>query len=137
MTEESAPSRSARPLFLLAFAAGLGLAAYLYLVKFDDLSETELVNYSGIWFLLLVFGGAGLVLEGAKRLIVAGEAEDLAEGVSVYTRTRAPLGKLLFVPFLLYNAARDKTATLPVAVYVAAVWALLFYAFMVGVFPNL
>jgi len=50
-----------KSIFIGALAVGLSLAAYIYLVAFDNFSETELINMSLLWLLPFVFGLFGLL----------------------------------------------------------------------------
>ncbi len=137
MAEDNGFDGSSRPVYLFAFLVGAGIAIYLYFVKFDELSETQLVNYSGVWFLMFVFGGTGLALEAAATLVAKGEVENLSKGIVRHGCGTAPITWLFFFPLLFYNAAKNAKKTLPVAIYITAVWAALFYFFMAVVFPAL
>ena len=46
-------------IFRYCWQAGAAFAATLYLVKFNDFSETELVRWSYMWLPLIAFGVAG------------------------------------------------------------------------------
>jgi len=49
-------------IFKYCWQSGLIFAATLYLVKFNDLSETELVRWSYVWLPLIAFGVAGALV---------------------------------------------------------------------------
>ena len=57
-------------IFNHTWVLGLILAASIYLTKFNDLSETELVRWSYVWLPLIIFGVVGHITQ--KNGITAG-----------------------------------------------------------------
>lgn len=57
----------ARGLFHTFFWLSLVAAIYIYVFSFDDFSETELVQVSGMWLLPMTFGLAGFFFSGSKN----------------------------------------------------------------------
>jgi len=57
----------ARVLFHACFWLSLVAAIYIYVFSFDDFSETELVQVSGMWLMPMTFGGAGFFFSGTKN----------------------------------------------------------------------
>ncbi|NRB51476.1 MAG: hypothetical protein HRU41_27640 [Saprospiraceae bacterium] len=55
-----------RYFFLGTLISGLLLMFYLYLLHFDDFSETELVRVSYYWLPLIIFGLSGLAAVNTK-----------------------------------------------------------------------
>jgi len=55
-----------REAFSLIWKIGLAVAVIIYAVRFNDLSETEMVQLSYLWLPIFVFGLAGLY--GLKNL---------------------------------------------------------------------
>ena len=49
--------------FNLAILAGVAIFFYIFLGRFEELSETELVRLSYLWVLPIVYGIAGKVLQ--------------------------------------------------------------------------
>jgi hypothetical protein len=56
-----------KTVFLTSLLGGLGLAGTIYFVLFDRLSETLLVQLSGLWFLPFVFGFYGLLARSVAK----------------------------------------------------------------------
>ncbi len=57
----------ARVLFHASFWLSLVAAIYIYVFSFDDFSETELVQVSGMWLMPMAFGAAGFLFSGTKN----------------------------------------------------------------------
>lgn len=55
-----------REVFSLLWKIGIAVAVIIYAVRFNDLSETEMVQLSYLWLPIFVFGLAGLY--GLKKL---------------------------------------------------------------------
>ena len=118
---------------------GVLIAAYIYLVNFDDFSETTLVELTPVWFFFIVLGYYGLV---AERMLIAKEesqgervADSLFEMVQV--AVPGPIGKvfvaIVHLPFLLTRSRRSWV----VAAIGAGVWALTLWLYFAVVFPLL
>src|SRR5688572_30937644 len=56
-----------KTVFLVSLLGGLVLAGIIYFVLFDQLSETMLVQLSGLWFLPFVFGFYGLLARSVVK----------------------------------------------------------------------
>lgn len=54
-------------LYLLSIVAGVAVAAYFYLINFNNMSETELVNSVLLWYAPIIFGFYGLVATRIKE----------------------------------------------------------------------
>ncbi len=118
---------------------GLAIAGYIYLLHFDDFSETALVQLTPLWFFFLVLGYYGLV---AERMLVREDAtlgEVVANSLFDMIKDAAPgpVGKLFAVivhlPFLVVRSRRSWV----VAVAGAAMWAVALWAFFTLIFPSL
>lgn len=133
--------RSLQRLYWLATFLGVVMMAVLYLLIFDDLSETELVMLSPIWFLLIVFGTCGMYAESAVRLILTKQANGFMEGLRETTlllpvMVRLLVGVVFFPPLLLLNP--DKIGSpLRLSAMTAGLWGFVLYLFLVGIFPSL
>ena len=138
----AAPRRPLGPikyLYATSLLVGALIAAYIYLVRFDDLSETALVQLTPVWFFFIVLGYYGLV---AERMLVQKEkahGEAVAESLFEIIKAAAPgpVGKLfsaiVYLPFVLFRSQRSWV----VAAGGAAVWAIALWLFFVVIFPHL
>ena len=123
-------------------ALGLGAAVYLYVVAFDDFSETALVRLSYVWVGVLAFGLHGRLASELSAAVAAGEAETTRAAVGVIEKKpgRSWFARLSIValPTLLLftnEPTRRKPflAALLVTVLVLATLAFFFEA----IFPSL
>ncbi len=133
--------RSLRGLYLASFAGGSLLAALLYVVLFDRLSETTLVRLSALWVLPVVFGLGGLYTEKSVALVVAGRAQTFGEGLRLATAELSPLLRfgvyVVFFPPLLALRLDRITSPLRASALTALLWSGLLWAFFELVFPSL
>lgn len=132
---------SLKRLYQIAIGIGTIMAIYLYVIAFDDFSETELVNISPIWFLCIHFGISGLYTEKAATLILKREANTFAEGLQKATKGLSPiLVVLIYIvfipPFILLNL-RKLSSPLLISLLTTIAWATILYIFLMGIFPSL
>ena len=120
--------------YLMSITLGICLAVYIYGFKFDDLSETQLVNLTPAWMFPVVFGIYGFIAQQLIRLVQNGQAETLREAVYVWTRAFGALGLIPMLPFLMVARWQHSLAT---AFLAALVWAILLAVFFSAVFPHL
>jgi hypothetical protein len=122
-----------------ALLLGLGIATYIYLVRFDDFSETLLIKLTPVWFFFLVLGYYGLVAERMLVRSAPSRGEAVAESLFEMIKSTAPgpVGKLfasiVHLPFLLVRSRRSWV----VAVAGAGVWAVALFVFFQIIFPTL
>lgn len=69
---------------------------YLYLLHFDDYSETELVRVSYYWLPLVIFGFAGIIATNKED---RGEVLRIGRTPLAYALIRTLIGLLLMVLF--------------------------------------
>ena len=120
--------------YLFLIIVGVGLVVYLYGVRFDDLSETQLVNFTPVWVFSLVFGIYGLIARHLVRLVQQGRAETLRDAVYLWTRTTGVVGLIPMLPFLFVAKWQHSLVT---SFLGAFVWALLLAFFFSAIFPHL
>jgi len=120
--------------YLTLIALGACLAVYIYGFRFDDLSETQLVNLTPAWVFPLVFGVYGFIARHLIRLVQDGQAETLRDAVYLWTRAFGALGLIPMFPFLMVAKWQHSLAT---AFLAALVWAILLVLFFAVVFPAL
>lgn len=132
--ENSSPSA----VYVVPLVFGLSLATYIYLFKFDELSEERLVTLSPFWFLTIVFGLVGILAEKASNMVKAGKAEDLDQGMAKAARASRILILILCeLPSLIFNPTRRSDNPMAFAIIVTGFWAALLYVFLLQIFPGL
>ncbi|TQJ54583.1 hypothetical protein OHU34_19715 [Streptomyces sp. NBC_00080] len=120
-------------LYVIALIGGLAGAALVYMVMFDDFSESELVTITPVWFFPVVFGLYGFVSQRLLRLIAAGRAGTLKEAAGVAIDLTGYWAALAFFPFLVLKWR----SSLLVSLAAAAFWAVLLWLFFTLIFPTL
>lgn len=85
-----------RYFFLGTLISGLLLMFYLYLLHFDDFSETELVRVSYYWLPLIIFGLSGVI---AVSKVDRGEDLRIGSTPLAYALIRTIIGLGLMVFF--------------------------------------
>ena len=129
-------STSSRPLFAGVLSLGLGLAAYLYLVVFDDLSETLLMTLSPLWVVLIAFGATGWIAENGQQRVMTGDAAGLLDGMwQAASASRIVLLLFVELPCLVYAPTRAARTPLGVATLTAVFWTITLYAFFLFAWP--
>lgn len=114
-----------RPVYLLSAAVGTVLFAYAYLVHFDSMSETELLELGPVWLLPLAFGLYGLAAEKAIRLVERGEAENLAVATLVLAHATRLLGLIPLLPFLLVSTKKSHVVAMVALGFWAGIYLLI------------
>jgi hypothetical protein len=134
--------RSLGPLYKLSALAGLVMMIALYVFMFDSVSETELVNLSPIWFLLLVFGTCGMHAEKAVHLVLSKKAQTFGEALSATTKSLPPF--LIIVVYLVFSLPsfflglkRWVSSPLLLATTTTLLWGFALYFFLFAIFPSL
>jgi hypothetical protein len=118
---------------------GLLIVAYIYLLNFNELSETTLVQLTPVWFFFIVLGYYGLV---AERMLVRKEqtrSEAVADTLFEMIKATAPgpVGKLfaafIHLPFAVVKSKKSWV----VALVGALVWAVALFIFFSVIWPQL
>jgi hypothetical protein len=112
---------------------GLAGAALIYLVLFNDLSESQLVTFTPLWFFPVVFGLYGFVSQRLLRLLAAGRARTLGEAARTSIDVGGVWALLGMFPFLVLKWR----SSLLVSMVAALFWAVLLWLFFAAVFPVL
>ena len=124
---------SLRFLYLLAIAAGITGAIYIYGFVFDDLSEEELILLSALWVLPTVFGAYGFVAEKLLSLMDEGNDLSIARAALIWTNALPVIGIFLLLPFLFVKGSNS----ISIAFFATLFWALLLLGFLAVIFPLL
>lgn len=113
---------------------GMGLFGYIYFLKFDNFSETALVQITPLWFLPLIFGINGLVAEKLIELVNSGEAPHFRRALLMWIGYF--FGFLGFIPLFPFLFIKGKSS-LGVALWATAIWGMFLGIFLFGIFPIL
>ncbi|MDX3861330.1 hypothetical protein [Streptomyces europaeiscabiei] len=120
-------------LYVTALIAGLMGAGLVYLVMFDEFSETELVTITPLWFFPIVFGLYGFASQRLLRYITAGRARTLGEAARVSIDVAGYWAALVLFPFLVLKWRSSLLVSLAAALF----WAVLLWLFFALIFPTL
>ena len=127
-----------RSMYFASIVIGLLIAAYIYLLNFDNFSETLLIRITPIWFFPIVFGYYGFVSLRMAAQLDKSHFETVADLLfSVIRETSGTVGKLisLFIhaPFIIIKSRKP----ILVALGGSTIWAILLVIFFEAIFPML
>ncbi len=137
-----------KTLYTIGILAALGLLVYFYLINFDNMSETELVNSVLYWYVPLVFGLYGItalrIAKGAeaagmtsvKYLFSGKDALLLALAILVLVLSGF-IGFLVFLLPLVIFKPNNPNFDLFVALTGTFLWLILLYFFFQVLWPAL
>ncbi|WP_258053300.1 hypothetical protein [Streptomyces sp. Ru72] len=120
-------------LYVMALFGGLVGAWLIYLVMFDEFSESDLVAITPLWFFPIVFGLYGLISQRLLRRSATRRAGTLAEAARMSITVAAPWALLLIFPFLVLKWRSSLLVSLVAVVF----WAVLLWLFFELLFPIL
>lgn len=135
--------RSLKQVYRIIMYAGIAMAVVIYFFMFDSFSETELVNISPIWFLMIIFGTCGLYTEKAVYLILNRQAETFSDALSkALSKMKSPITILLVylvfsLPFLVFGVRKRYSSPLIISFLTTMLWAAALYFFFIAIFPEL
>lgn len=128
-------------LYWAALMAGLILMVGTYVFFFDELSEDELVAWSPIWFLLVIFGIGGFYGEKAIRTLLDGEAKDFTSGLIKASDSLGFIQRIfIMIVFLLpgmFGVYKRLSSPVLIALTATLIWAAALYFFLYGIFPSM
>jgi hypothetical protein len=126
-----------RAFYVLLIVLGLGSAAVIYTVLFDELSETQLVAISPYWIFPSVFGYYGLVAQRMQAKLQTTHLDTVSDQLLNVIKETGFLGQifalLIHAPFLLVKS-RVPWVT---ALVGSLCWAIALSLFFNVVFPRL
>lgn len=133
--------------YVLAILSGLGILIYLYVLNFDTMSETELVNSVLYWYVPLIFGVYGIIASRLKSKMRDTELSPIKylfsgkDGLLLILIILIGCGGLLGLILLLVPLALVKTNTnhfdLKVALLGTGLCVLLLWLFFQVLWPAL
>jgi hypothetical protein len=126
-----------RAFYITLLALGLGSAAVIYTLLFDDLSETQLVAITPYWIFPSVFGYYGLVAQRMAAKLQTTHLDTVSDQLLNVIKETGFLGQafafLIHAPFLLVKS-RVPWVT---ALVGSLIWAIALSLFFNVVFPQL
>ncbi|MDT0572222.1 hypothetical protein RM704_33015 [Streptomyces sp. DSM 3412] len=120
-------------LYVTTLIGGLLTAGLVYLVMFDEFSESELVSITPLWFFPVVFGLYGFASQRLLRHIATGRARTLGEAARVSIDVAGYWAALVLFPFLVLKWRGSLLVSLAAALF----WAVLLWLFFALLFPTL
>jgi len=123
-------------IYIFAIILALINFVYIYLVKFDSLSEETLVLYTPAWFLLFIFGIYGLLSSKLMKQVDEGKYQNLREALIHSSKSFGifgPLLQIIFFPFIFFNLKN----TFLLVILGTLIWAVILVLFFQFVFPEL
>jgi uncharacterized membrane protein len=119
---------------------GVLMVLAIYLVFFDNFSETELVQITPVWYFAIVFGLYGYKAESLVNDIITGKTKNFKTAYHNWTTKlykhniiTAIIMSILFFPFSIFK----KISPLITALTAALIWGLILAVFFSAIFPNL
>ena len=109
---------------------------YIYLYKFDSLSEEKLVLYTPVWFLLFIFGIYGLQSSKLMKQVNEGTYQNTREALVQSSKSFgifSPLRQIFFFPLIFLNLKN----TFQLAIVSTLIWAAILVLFFQFIFPEL
>lgn len=125
--------RALTALYVTALIGGLVGAGLIYMVMFNEFSESELVTITPLWFFPIVFGLYGFVSQRLLRRIASGRAGTLGEAARMTIDVAGHWAALVLFPFLVLKWRSSLLVSLAAALF----WAVLLWLFFTAIFPSL
>lgn len=127
-----------KSMYFASFIIGILLTSYIYLINFDNFSETVLIRITPLWFFPIVFGYYGFVSLRMAANLEKSNLENVADLLfSVIKESSGTVGKLIsfFVhaPFIIIKSKKP----ILVALGGSIIWAILLVIFFEAIFPTL
>lgn len=135
-------------IYSLTILFGFGLCCYFYLVIFDDMSETELLNSVLYWYTPFVFGLYGLSAIRVKKNmrnqsqsvvehLFSGKDTLVTVWLILLAIANGLIGLFFYILPLSIFKANNNNFDLKVAFTGTLIWIVLLFGFLVFLFPSL
>ena len=121
-------------LYTLSFILSLSLAIYLYLIAFDDFSESQLIQYSYLWLSLLIFSWYGRKAIKIKQAL--NQRHQLKKELQGLVYARQMIGMLALV-FLFPLFKYEKWSPFQMALSGSLVWLIFLEVFYLTMWKYL
>ena len=123
-------------IYITAIVLALINFIYIYIFKFDSLSEEKLVLYTPVWLLLFIFGIYGLLSSKLMKLVNEGKYQNTREALVQSSKSFGifgPLRQIFFFPLIFLNLKN----TFLIAIVSTLIWAAILVLFFQFIFPEL
>jgi len=123
-------------IYITAIVLALINFIYIYIFKFDSLSEEKLVLYTPVWLLLFIFGIYGLLSSKLMKLVNEGKYQNTREALVHSSKSFGifgPLRQIFFFPLIFLNLKN----TFQLAIVSTLIWAAILVLFFKFIFPEL
>ena len=123
-------------IYITAIVLALINFIYIYLFKFDSLSEEKLVLYTPAWLLLFIFGIYGLLSSKLMKQVNEGKYQNTREALVQSSKSFGifgPLGQIFFFPLIFLNLKN----TFLLVIVSTLIWAAMLVLFFLFIFPEL
>jgi len=133
--------RSLKWLYKLSIFGSLAGMVSIYLVFFNQLSETQLVQITPIWFLPFYFGVCGVFSENALHLVLNRKAANFKEALQkVFADTpglTSLISQMVFLPLYTLLPLKNVSSPFRLAIITTVAWAAILAFFFGSIFPSL
>ena len=122
--------------YITAIVLALINFIYIYIFKFDSLSEEKLVLYTPVWLLLFIFGIYGLLSSKLMKQVNEGKYQNMREALVQSSKSFGifgPLRQIFFFPLIFLNLKN----TFLLAIVSTLIWAAILVLFFQFIFPEL
>jgi hypothetical protein len=127
-------------IYPILLGLGIIIMLYIYLIAFDDFSETQLVTITPLWFFFITFGIYGYFAEYLMKQVIDGKGVNLKEAykkwVGKYLRYHFIIGIILIVVLAPFSLIRTRNSLL-IAFAGSLMWGILLLIFFQAIFPSL
>ena len=123
-------------IYITAIVLALINFIYIYIFKFDSLSEEKLVLYTPVWLLLFIFGIYGLQSSKLMKQVNEGKYQNTREALVQSSKSFGifgPLRQIFFFPLIFLNLKN----TFLLAIVSTLIWAAILVLFFQFIFPEL
>ena len=123
-------------IYITAIVLALINFIYIYIFKFDSLSEEKLVLYTPVWLLLFIFGIYGLQSSKLMKQVNEGKYQNMREALVQSSKSFGifgPLRQIFFFPLIFLNLKN----TFQLAIVSTLIWAAILVLFFQFIFPEL
>ena len=121
--------------YITAIVLALINFIYIYIVKFDSLSEEKLISYTPVWLLLFIFGIYGLLSTKLIKQVNEGKYQNTREALVQSSKSFGifgPFRQIFFFPLIFLNLKN----TFQLAIVSTLIWAVVLVLFFQFVFPK-
>jgi len=127
-------------LYPILIGMGIAIVLNIYLFAFNNLSETQLVGFTPLWFFLIIFGLYGYFAEFLMNRIIDGKGKNIPDAynkwVAEFVKRHLFIGLVLALILSPFSFIKTRNSLL-VAFTGSVIWGILLLIFFMGIFPAL